>query len=240
MCGGTIFADAARIVDKGLSPRVRGNPARISADSDRSGSIPACAGEPTLPIRGTHQTRVYPRVCGGTRASLVHDALYQGLSPRVRGNHNLPTATEGLYRSIPACAGEPPPAESTAPITRVYPRVCGGTFMSGTLTMARAGLSPRVRGNRVRLDLVPFVEGSIPACAGEPALRPAAWPVVRVYPRVCGGTVINFSHQCFSEGLSPRVRGNLELEHWNACIKRSIPACAGEPLAVKILILIEL
>ena len=31
---------------------------------------------------------------------------------------------------------------------RVYPRACGGTHASKASTLARSGLSPRVRGNR--------------------------------------------------------------------------------------------
>ena len=30
---------------------------------------------------------------------------------------------------------------------RVYPRVCGGTLLGGSLGAAMIGLSPRVRGN---------------------------------------------------------------------------------------------
>ena len=56
---------------------------------------------------------------------------------------------------------------------------------AGTL---RKGLSPRVRGN---LDVEEEAEesiGSIPACAGEPAVFCLALPLTQVYPRVCGGT----------------------------------------------------
>ena len=30
---------------------------------------------------------VYPRVCGGTVVEMLEGVEYQGLSPRVRGNH---------------------------------------------------------------------------------------------------------------------------------------------------------
>ena len=71
--------------------------------------------------------RVYPRVCGGTQHRDNTDGLLWGLSPRVRGN----PGDGPLYRistgSIPACAGEPPPAPTASLAYRVYPRVCGGT-----------------------------------------------------------------------------------------------------------------
>ena len=53
------------------------------------------------------------------------------------------------HGSIPACAGEPLAPCNPHCVTTVYPRVCGGTRVSGSLTCGTIGLSPRVRGNRV-------------------------------------------------------------------------------------------
>ena len=36
--------------------------------------------------RGCCGTRVYPRVCGGTRNEQIVRGIHAGLSPRVRGN----------------------------------------------------------------------------------------------------------------------------------------------------------
>ena len=57
------------------------------------------------------------------------------------------TAKPNDYRSIPACAGEPPLNTSAARSTEVYPRVCGGTIPVATACRKGKGLSPRVRGN---------------------------------------------------------------------------------------------
>ena len=70
---------------------------------------------------------------------------------------------------------------------------------------------------------------SIPACAGEPRPLPAEGIPLRVYPRVCGGTALATCHTPAWLGLSPRVRGNLELHLFIPVRNRSIPACAGEP-----------
>ena len=50
-----------------------------------------------------------------------------GLSPRVRGNLNLNVTGPAVYRSIPACAGEPVRILFVSTHDKVYPRVCGGT-----------------------------------------------------------------------------------------------------------------
>ena len=54
---------------------------------------------------------------------------------------------------------------------------------------------------------------------------------IAVYPRVCGGTYCTFSIRPAGSGLSPRVRGNPALLVRLRILRRSIPACAGEPPA---------
>ena len=133
-------------------------------------------------------SRVYPRVCGGTRHQRVVRAAAQGLSPRVRGNPSHAAAQIMLEGSIPACAGEPGPTATPRRGGTVYPRVCGGTDVTLHLAFVQCGLSPRVRGNLRRL--LAFLCGlrSIPACAGEPHSGAGAQEQEEVYPRVCGGT----------------------------------------------------
>ena len=203
VCGGTDHTDFRQ-----QSARVR--------------SIPACAGEPDS-------------------ASTTRQGS-EGLSPRVRGNHRNTriSLTPTPKGSIPACAGEPQafsspvnsgrgsiPACAGEPRSqrarrksagrRVYPRVCGGT---GSL-----------RSSSIRLTTY----GSIPACAGEPPrdVLGAFQIGPRVYPRVCGGTRPTCSRPHWLMGLSPRVRGNRALRVACNVFQRSIPACAGEPRALK-------
>ena len=71
------------------------------------------------------------------------------------------------------------------------------------------GLSPRVRGNLRLRNRARDLIGSIPACAGKPAFSAASLAWTRVYPRACGETVPGIEGAFVSEGLSPRVRGNL-------------------------------
>ena len=53
--------------------------------------------------------------------------------------------------------------------------------------------------------------------------------VIRVYPRVCGGTEAAMTPRQRPKGLSPRVRGNPRFSIRPIPEDRSIPACAGEP-----------
>ena len=83
-CGGNQL-DAATL-DRGLSPRLRGNLHPIIPDPMREGSIPAPAGEPITRLWSCSATGVYPRACGGTQEAHRAGFFYSGLSPRLRGN----------------------------------------------------------------------------------------------------------------------------------------------------------
>ena len=80
--------------------------------------------------------------------------------------------------------------------------------MSWWVVVAWSGLSPRVRGNPDGPHIRVEQDGSIPACAGEPAGQANKNSLPRVYPRVCGGTIAVESDDHLADGLSPRVRGN--------------------------------
>ena len=230
VCGGTASSPWTRPAGAGLSPRVRGNRRRGGPVAIAIGSIPACAGEPLTVAYWWGACRVYPRVCGGT--DLVDVIMHRGngLSPRVRGNLGGHGPAPVRVRSIPACAGEPVVGRPVFYASRVYPRVCGGTFIEAPSADYLGGLSPRVRGNRPAGPVAPANPRSIPACAGEPAVSGMARRGMGVYPRVCGGTCLQYDNERVQYGLSPRVRGN---PHRSPCISPkigSIPACAGEPL----------
>ena len=232
----------------GLSPRVRGNHSGPRALGDDRGSIPARAGEPSLPQSLNRAGKVYPRACGGTELEIYADIdttglsprvrgtartliiwLYGGLSPRVRGNLVAGADVVDGGGSIPARAGEPSPlCRGMAPVT-VYPRACGGTSQAGSRSGSRCGLSPRVRGNRLEPVLPRRWRGSIPARAGEPLPNGPLPLAMRVYPRACGGTSVRIGPPSGPGGLSPRVRGNHPGVLGENVSLRSIPARAGEP-----------
>ncbi len=209
VCGGTVHRFHDGFEREGLSPRVRGNHA--------AGAVVGVA------------ARVYPRVCGGTLCTLTSSSSGPGLSPRVRGNPCAMLSLVRSSRSIPACAGEPSASVVGLSLSRVYPRVCGGTLRLLGFLVGSKGLSPRVRGNLFLSSRASASGGSIPACAGEPCNPRRPTPGRRVYPRVCGGTRRGALRVARRAGLSPRVRGNLRLGHYAERRAGSIPACAGEP-----------
>ena len=177
----------------GLSPRVRGNPSVGTMPKRCPGSIPAGAGEPITVLIYWPLLTVYPRGCGGTVAVLMVREPPGGLSPRVRGNpafgRSCTSASRSIPRgcggtlfgsgrlaseagSIPAGAGEPIGSKVPPGLVKVYPRGGGGTYLIWLRHPLRNGLSPRVRGNHIEGAAGLEKDGSIPAGAGEPAVRP--------------------------------------------------------------------
>ena len=231
VCGGTTAGLSGSHTGDALSPRVRGNHTTIRSSENDTGSIPACAGEPGTASLPREKTRVYPRVCGGTRQCLPISRLVTGLSPRVRGNPRCRSWLGRRPRSIPACAGEPNRRGGLFSPIKVYPRVCGGTSRPSSSVGSKPGLSPRVRGNHAHAQVNGEALGSIPACAGEPFTRGRPKVIREVYPRVCGGTGWAFPPTWPEDGLSPRVRGNPASGASQASQVGSIPACAGEPFS---------
>ena len=187
---------------------MRGHRFRGGRGSPRSGSIPACAGAPETSQSSSTPGKVYPRVCGGTVVSDLEEWSARGLSPRVRGHPLWFVSPVVLRWSIPACAGAPESPQRPFPLCPVYPRVCGGTLEPDEEAYKASGLSPRVRGHQPYNPTKQRRTRSIPACAGAP-IWPTCMPsIMKVYPRVCGGTMIESASRVNWTGLSPRVRGH--------------------------------
>ena len=109
VCGGTFMNGPLTSGQSSLSPRVRGHHLRHQVHMIVFRSIPACAGAPQSLTVSSLNMWVYPRVCGGTGRGTALQMFVSGLSPRVRGHHDVVTHALPalLRRSIPACAGAP-------------------------------------------------------------------------------------------------------------------------------------
>ena len=152
---------------KGLSPRVRGNPKPPRRRTAEQRPIPACAGESMTAANSLPLMWAYPRVCGGIGGHVRRAGVFEGLSPRVRGNRQDHAQDHARSRPIPACAGESTLISVTADNDGAYPRVCGGIPARIHLSVSQSGLSPRVRGNQMMEPSSDAALRPIPACAGE-------------------------------------------------------------------------
>ena len=107
VCGATQSKEERLQHQRGLSPRVRGNPHVRIVVVLTVGPIPACAGQPLRAWAPCTRATAYPRVCGATRRGTPVPRPAPGLSPRVRGNRDRRADEPRREGPIPACAGQP-------------------------------------------------------------------------------------------------------------------------------------
>ncbi len=230
VCGAACSVRSWSFVSAGRSPRVRGSHHPRRNARDGSGSIPACAGQPSCGGSRPRHTKVDPRVCGAAASTASTTAAGLGRSPRVRGSQERPTMTTAYTGSIPACAGQPRASWRGQGPRWVDPRVCGAAVRAAFSGVELTGRSPRVRGSQTSGHNLLRCVGSIPACAGQPGPRARAARVHRVDPRVCGAAVSLEELARARAGRSPRVRGSPHVRRAGHGDRGSIPACAGQPL----------
>ena len=135
--GGTIAGGKLRMINEGLSPPTRGNPAAVLDEDRGQRSIPAHAGEPGRFLRLRKRLEVYPRPRGGTLSTSPRGRVRRGLSPPTRGNQNARSPARPFAGSIPAHAGEPRVSHRLEVVVAVYPRPRGGTSSAGELDAHR-------------------------------------------------------------------------------------------------------
>ena len=208
-CGGAVRRSPRPSRDGGSSPRVRGSHEVGDLVHVGVGFIPARAGEPSACIAPPPRPTVHPRAGGGAARLFDASSTRTGSSPRVRGSPSwlLPSVISDGF--IPARAGEPSSAPSTATALAVHPRACGG---------AAEGVGE-----------VGALDGFIPARAGEPETPSTRPRCSAVHPRACGGAPVGVGDHVLLIGSSPRVRGSRRRDRVDRLGLRFIPARAGEP-----------
>ena len=159
-------------------------------------------------------------------AGAVRDS---GLSPLTRGNPALGRKLHARAGPIPAHAGQPRPAGSSAGHPWAYPRSRGATAPGFRSMSLPTGLSPLTRGNhRIALPRARRL-GPIPAHAGQPRSRSRALAESWAYPRSRGATISEDRLTLTVTGLSPLTRGNPLAPHVHQQHRGPIPAHAGQP-----------
>ena len=164
---------SAEALDRGPSPRGRGNRERSKPLGHKNRAIPAWAGKPCRLLPYCRRCTGHPRVGGETHIGIEDNAAGGdaglGPSPRGRGNRVTGPIAETGLGAIPAWAGKPGAASSALGLRGGHPRVGGETFFAPRPAAHRAGPSPRGRGNPAFRGASVAREGAIPAWAGKPA-----------------------------------------------------------------------
>ena len=227
MCGEQSFTPSRSHVPSGSSPRVRGTDQLFTIRQLHVRFIPACAGNSASRVVLGKFSPVHPRVCGEQHGQGKRFRRAAGSSPRVRGTVSGASSRLGIWRFIPACAGNRARRSSSRKLASVHPRVCGEQFGAVLGLGWRIGSSPRVRGTDRRQNRVTYGVRFIPACAGNSEKGVCGECGAPVHPRVCGEQSPSGAARSRSNGSSPRVRGTVHALCGLEGMPRFIPACAG-------------
>ena len=187
-------------------------------------------------------------MCGENPVVLSTWTRAAGSSPRVRGKRCLFSDGEGVFRLIPAHAGNTRNWASSPKTRRAHPAHAGKTRMSATsrssswahpracgenstrlsVSGPHTGSSPRMRGKQQELErrhlhtrLIPAHAGKTPANCLERFTRTA-------HPRACGENREIAFGNWYEQGSSPRMRGKRGCRSMRPSGLRLIPAHAGK------------
>ena len=214
----------------GSSPRGRGTPSERPTWPRVRRFVPALAGNTPPPPSRTCATPVHPRVGGEHICSIASPCARVGSSPRGRGTP-VPHGLRRVHqRFIPAWAGNTTDRASLRDGLTVHPRVGGEHKLSGAVSRASAGSSPRGRGTRVGGIRRYSRRRFIPAWAGNTLLVAVLALATPVHPRVGGEHLKRALKLALNNGSSPRGRGTHCERMGSAWSARFIPAWAGNTM----------
>ena len=167
VCGEHRLDSIEKELATGSSPRMRGTLHVVPIAQDRSGIIPAYAGNTIVGEYFVEDNGDHPRVCGEHSLIASVRSLNEGSSPRMRGTqvnvmpHGRPPGI------IPAYAGNTSADAGGGAFLRDHPRVCGEHFQPFQAAHGYLGSSPRMRGTPVSIEAKKAASGIIPAYAGN-------------------------------------------------------------------------
>ena len=192
-----------------------------------SGSSPRLRGTAEARLVNGSGAQVHPRACGEQGATWESAELVAGSSPRLRGTGLQAGERHGLFRFIPAPAGNSPPPESVGEVNAVHPRACGEQRSVLLSWYPVFGSSPRLRGTGVARKGQCRGHRFIPAPAGNSKRGRGPGPPLPVHPRACGEQRSDVGTLPDGAGSSPRLRGTATVYIDSTGGHRFIPAPAG-------------
>ncbi len=189
--------------------------------------IPVGAGNSAKACLSAVLAAVYPRGCGELVSCLIRHSTLCGLSPWVRGTHGINILVTDTKRFIPVGAGNSPIRSCRLSGSAVYPRGCGELRYILRRNHTERGLSPWVRGTRMRDLRKRFPLRFIPVGAGNSLAPMPSCHSAAVYPRGCGELSSTGTSVLTIGGLSPWVRGTHNSAVTLGISQRFIPVGAG-------------
>ena len=173
----------------------------------------------------------HPRICGEHRSVAGWSRRSWGSSPHMRGTPTGEKRQMAKLGIIPAYAGNTPYFCTFSSNTGDHPRICGEHLGRLAILPTSAGSSPHMRGTHDTVWNIDFIDGIIPAYAGNTEVTINRLTPLRDHPRICGEHRLPAITTKPTSGSSPHMRGTQHhwlSRWWNVGI---IPAYAGNTWA---------
>ena len=191
----------------GSSPLARGTRSDGRCSRRASRFIPARAGNTTRTGSGSPTGTVHPRSRGEHRLAPRWPSNTAGSSPLARGTRDRGLILRGVYRFIPARAGNTSRSPCEAPSPTVHPRSRGEHEASAQATPRVTGSSPLARGTQIDPGVAIQPDRFIPARAGNTLGRQGRVSGGSVHPRSRGEHLRLPYLRLSGVGSSPLARG---------------------------------
>ena len=185
-CGEKFPSVVATAPESGSPPRVRGKVTGFTCFEAKAGITPARAGKRQRCNRIYHASWDHPRACGEKQFQHLHEAMYQGSPPRVRGKVPCPPFRVCPPGITPARAGKRMLIHFRALQWWDHPRACGEKEDIIRRRLGAKGSPPRVRGKELRERPAQNQLGITPARAGKSIPFAKNTKQSRDHPRACG------------------------------------------------------
>ncbi len=138
--------------DCGSSPLTRRTQPQPHQQRLRRRLVPTNVGNTDSPGRTVPAGSAHPRSRGEHRGARIRIPFSPGSSPLARGAQRVPAGLLRGLRLIPACAENTSAHDPKSTAPPAHPRSRGEQWSRQSLTNARPGSSPLVRGTRIFRD----------------------------------------------------------------------------------------
>ena len=146
---------------------MRGTRGTIKGEPSAPGITPAYAGNTSPPSIRKQTYWDHPRVCGEHKYTILRCKPFRGSPPRMRGTHIKPTSQNSTRGITPAYAGNTSSRKKGSTLFRDHPRVCGEHTHEKSISDAKWGSPPRMRGTLDEFGGKSVGVGITPAYAGN-------------------------------------------------------------------------
>ena len=226
-CGDKFFLDSCRELCIGSSPRVWGQEEYSCTVDSHARIIPTRVGTSSFYVDVPIKCQDHPHACGDKYLTHIGRPPKLGSSPRVWGQDRSFLVLCTKVWIIPTRVGTRRIQKCAQKSLEDHPHACGDKFVGANMPPHKLGSSPRVWGQGTFNDQCRHAYRIIPTRVGTSPCRSLPYGGLRDHPHACGDKLPPFRISPSRLGSSPRVWGQVDLNHTEYRVSGIIPTRVG-------------